>query len=417
MQHQSHHPHGASALHHPHHQSFRHHDKENDPPSVHHHSNIPSAARRHLQNQPLKTGGGSHNSNKVVIDLDQSPQPHSHQSFFQYSKSGTNDNASAHHYQAAAMSRSNASTSSTAGGTNNNNNSTAVIPAVYPHGGGPLHVRPPRPWTLTDFEIGRPLGKGKFGSVYLAREKHSKYIVGLKVLFKAQLMQGQVEHQLRREIEIQSHLRHPNILRLFGYFHDQSRVFLILEYAAHGELYKHLRGGRFDEPRAARYAASVAHALWYCHSKHVIHRDIKPENILLSLSGDIKIADFGWSVHAPSDRRKTMCGTLDYLPPEMVDQRSHDHNVDLWALGVLIYEFILGVPPFETESDYDTKRRITQVDYVIPDSMSRQAADLVRRLLKKTPSDRLPLRDVLRHPWITTHASDILEKLNKLKPA
>lgn len=296
--------------------------------------------------------------------------------------------------------------------------STAVIrPVSYPHGGGPLHVNPPRAWSLEDFEIGKPLGKGKYGSVYLAREKQSKYIVGLKVLYKEQLIKGQVEHQLRREIEIQSHLRHPNILRLFGYFHDNQRVFLILEFAAHGELFKHLREGVFDEPRAARYAASVAHALDYCHSKHVIHRDIKPENILVSLNGDIKIADFGWSVHAPSDRRTTYCGTLDYLPPEMIEQKTYDHTVDLWSLGVLVYEFLLGSAPFEAETQRETYRRIVTVDYSIPrNSMSSIAADLIGRLLVKRPSERLPLRDVLRHPWILMHASDVVRKLQQMKP-
>lgn len=311
-----------------------------------------------------------------------------------------------------------AASSATAGATGPPlSNLTVTRSQQFPHGGGPLKVFPPRSWTLDDFEIGKPLGKGKYGSVYLAREITSRYIVGLKVLYKQQLLKGQVEHQLRREIEIQSHLRHPNILRLFGYFHDKTRVFLILEFAAHGELYKHLSSGTFEEPRAARYAASVAHALQYCHVKHVIHRDIKPENILLSLNGDIKIADFGWSVHAPSDRRTTLCGTLDYLPPEMVEQKAHDHNVDLWALGVLIYEFIIGRPPFESKTNMETHRRIIMVDYGIPsNSMSPLAADLIGRLLIKKPSDRLPLSDVLRHPWITTNAPDVLERLQRIKP-
>lgn len=88
-------------------------------------------------------------------------------------------------------------------------------------------------------------------------------------------------------------------------------------------------------------------ALIYLHSKHIIHRDIKPENLLLSSTGDLKIGDFGWSVHAPSNRRTTLCGTLDYLPPEMVEGREHGAKVDLWALGVLAYEFLVGKPPFE----------------------------------------------------------------------
>ena len=143
--------------------------------------------------------------------------------------------------------------------------------------------------------------------MYLAREKASKFIVAIKVLFKAQLQKAGVEHQLRREIEIQSHLRHPNILRLYGYFFDKTRIYLILEFAARGELYKELqRCGRFGEQQSAEYIAQMAGALDYCHSKHVIHRDIKPENLLLSIDGELKIADFGWSVHAPNSRRKTL---------------------------------------------------------------------------------------------------------------
>lgn len=120
-----------------------------------------------------------------------------------------------------------------------------------------IPVEPKLTWSLEDFDIGKRLGRGKFGHVYLAREKNSKFIVALKVLFKVQLIKAQVEHQLRREIEIQSHLRHPNILRLFGYFYDSQRVFLILEYAAKGELYAELQAQkRFDEPRSARVRAS-----------------------------------------------------------------------------------------------------------------------------------------------------------------
>lgn len=264
-----------------------------------------------------------------------------------------------------------------------------------------------RSWQLNDFDIGKPLGRGKFGNVYLAREKNSKYIVALKVLFKNQLQQSNVEHQLRREIEIQSHLRHPNILRLYGYFYDSTRVYLILEYAAKGELYKELqRCGRFDEKRTATYIASLAKALSYCHSKHVIHRDIKPENLLLGLNGELKIADFGWSVHAPNSRRKTLCGTLDYLPPEMVEGSLHDDRVDIWSLGVLAYEFLYGQPPFEAAGHSETYKRILKVDLKFPPSpqVSSGAQDLIRKLLVRTPSGRLPLSMLLQHPWIQENA-------------
>eukprot|EP00824_Muranothrix_gubernata_P013897 TRINITY_DN28850_c0_g1_i1.p1 TRINITY_DN28850_c0_g1~~TRINITY_DN28850_c0_g1_i1.p1 ORF type:complete len:382 (+),score=69.39 TRINITY_DN28850_c0_g1_i1:97-1146(+) len=259
-------------------------------------------------------------------------------------------------------------------------------------------------WKLSDFDIGRPLGRGKFGNVYLAREKKSRYIVALKLLFKQQLKKASVEHQLRREIEIQSHLRHPNILRLFGYFYDEKRVYLILEYAARGEVYKELqRVGRFPESRAAGYVQQVASALKHCHMKHVIHRDIKPENLLLNAKGEVKIADFGWSVHAPNSRRQTLCGTLDYLPPEMIEGKEHGEKVDLWSLGVLAYEFLEGRPPFETEGHTETYKRIVAVQVTYPTHFSPAARDLIGRLLVRDPTRRITLDEVLQHPWILKH--------------
>jgi aurora kinase len=234
------------------------------------------------------------------------------------------------------------------------------------------------------FEIGRPLGKGKFGRVYLARERSSGFVCALKVLHKNELQQGKVEKQVRREIEIQSNLRHPNILQLYGHFHDSKRVFLILEFAGKGELYKHLRReNRFPEWKAAQYIAQMAAALKYLHKKHVMHRDIKPENILVGIHGEIKISDFGWSVHAPNNRRNTLCGTLDYLPPEMIKPGSQDNyyseKVDLWSLGVLTYEFLVGEAPFE-DTPVMTHRRIARGEMTVPSFVSPEAKDLIKRV-------------------------------------
>ncbi|KAK9147613.1 hypothetical protein Scep_006370 [Stephania cephalantha] len=191
----------------------------------------------------------------------------------------------------------------------------------------------PKPWTLGDFEIGKPLGRGKFGKVYLAREIKSKYVVALKVIFQQKLDKYRHYNQLRREMEIQSSLHHPNVLRLFGWFRDGDRMVLILEYAHRGELYKLLRKfGHLSEKQAATYILSLTQALAYCHEKHVIHRDIKPENLLLDFEGRLKIADFGWSVQSRS-KRTTMCGTLDYLAPEMIEKKAHDYAVDNWTLA------------------------------------------------------------------------------------
>uniref|UniRef100_I3MIA4 non-specific serine/threonine protein kinase n=1 Tax=Ictidomys tridecemlineatus TaxID=43179 RepID=I3MIA4_ICTTR len=231
-----------------------------------------------------------------------------------------------------------------------------------------------RQWTLEDFDIGRPLGKGKFGNVYLAREKQSKFILALKVLFKAQLEKAGVEHQLRREVEIQSHLRHPNILRLYGYFHDATRVYLILEYAPLGTVYRELQKlSKFDEQRTATYITELANALSYCHSKRVIHRDIKPENLLLGSTGELKIADFGWSVHAPSSRY-------------VISVVCHMLNLLLWSLRIVVSWGC-------------------RVEFTFPDFVTEGARDLISRLLKHNPSQRPTLSEVLEHPWITANSS------------
>lgn len=117
--------------------------------------------------------------------------------------------------------------------------------------------RPTREWRLNSFDMGRPLGKGKFGRVYMVRTKtEPKFILALKCLYKSELVEGKVEKQTRREIEIQKNLRHPNVLRLYGFFHDEKRIFLMLEFAGQGELYKQLsRTGCFGEKRSSRVSA------------------------------------------------------------------------------------------------------------------------------------------------------------------
>ncbi|KAL7299989.1 hypothetical protein TKK_0007303 [Trichogramma kaykai] len=264
-------------------------------------------------------------------------------------------------------------------------------------------------WSLNDFEVGAPLGRGKFGRVYLARDKNTHYMVALKTLFKTELIKSRVEKQALREIEIQSHLRHPNILQLLTYFHDEKRIYLVLEFAARGELYKELKRQpkeRFSEHLSAKYTYQVADALEYCHQNNVIHRDIKPENLLLTHNGDIKLADFGWSVHAPSNKRNTMCGTLDYLPPEMVSGQKYDIFVDHWCLGILCYEFLVGRPPFLSDTSDETYDKIKKVEIPWPPQITPGAKDLISRLIKRRSQDRIPLREVKKHFWILENKDD-----------
>jgi len=276
--------------------------------------------------------------------------------------------------------------------------------AGVPQTPGSAAAATPKSWTLDSFEVGKALGKGKFGNVYMAREKESGVCVALKVIFKKQVDRHGVLVQLKDEVEIQTRLRHPGVLRLFGYFHDEKRVYLVLELASGGELFKRLqKEERFSEAQTARWIAQLADALRVVHDHKVIHRDIKPENLLLDSHDNLKIADFGWSTIA-KHKRKTFCGTLDYLAPEMLTDGVYDNRVDVWALGVLAYECLIGKPPFETSDSVDeTHRNIIQMTPRYPEdgpAVSEEAKSLIVGLLQKTPSARLTLDQVLTHPFI-----------------
>eukprot|EP00803_Ostreobium_quekettii_P006835 evm.model.scf_9.21 EVM.evm.TU.scf_9.21 scf_9:271424-278855(-) len=287
-----------------------------------------------------------------------------------------------------------------------------ALPMSVTHGSNP-YPRPGRAWSIDDFEIGKPLGSGAFGKVYVAREKVHKYIVAIKVVHKRQLTKARMEHQLKREIEIQTSLYHPNIIQMYTYFHDKDRVYLVMEYAAKGEIYSALQNeGYFSEKKAAMYIAQVASALMYCHSRNVIHRDIKPENLLLQVDGTIKLSDFGWSI-LTAKQRNTLCGTLDYLSPELLGSEAYDFRVDIWSLGVLTFEFLFGDPPFQAGSRSETFRKIKQLELVFPKfrPISLEAENLIRRLLVVDPQKRITLPSVLSHPWLAKNVPvDVLQR-------
>ncbi|CAF3563319.1 unnamed protein product [Rotaria sordida] len=265
-------------------------------------------------------------------------------------------------------------------------------------------------WTIEDFEIGNLLGRGRFGYVYCGREKQTRFVVALKILFKVQLKNSKMEQQVKREIEIQSNLKHPNILRLYGFFHDEQRIYLLLEYAPGGELYRRMQTEKIlRESEAAGYVYQLCNALNYLHTKRVIHRGIlyyiKPENILIGKYSILKLADFGWSAESTSTcKRTTLCGTLDYLPPEMLNGNGYDEKIDLWCLGVLTYEMIIGKPPFDSQTQHETIRMIRSIELTFPTGTSGDLRDLITKLLRRNPTDRLPLKDVAQHVWIVKHA-------------
>ena len=227
--------------------------------------------------------------------------------------------------------------------------------------------------------------------------------MALKVLYKKQIQNEGIINQIRRELEIHSHLKHKNIIQMYGFFFDKKRIYIIQEYATGGELYKRFLEARaFDEATVSTYVRQVASALQHMHQQDIIHRDLKPENLLLCGEDTIKMTDFGWSVHAGKSR-DTFCGTLDYICPEMLGHAAYDHTIDTWMLGVLTYELAEGRPPFESKSRVETYRRIRSLDYECPEHFSSEMTNFIQRLLVKDPSKRMCDEDIMSHPFITKY--------------
>jgi len=265
-------------------------------------------------------------------------------------------------------------------------------------------------WTVKDFEIGRKLGEGRFAKVYMGRHVKSKRLVALKVLSREVLSsQKEVRNQIKREMEIQNHCRHRNITRLYGWYHDDERIYLVLEYANGGTIYQQVKLGRLTESVAAMHTLALAKALAYLHERNISHRDVKPENLLL-YNGQLKLADFTCALYSASQtRRQTMCGTLDYIAPELISQTECDPaTLDMWSCGVVVFEMVVGKPPFDGDVK-DTCSQIQTGDYRMPAHVSQLAADCIRGLLQRDTGARLRAAELVVHPWILQHMNQSQE--------
>lgn len=245
----------------------------------------------------------------------------------------------------------------------------------------------------------KALGQGAFGEVFKVRHKVSGKNFAIKVIQKKKIIEKRMLGQVRREIRIMYSINHPNIISLFSHFEDSNNFYLILELAEGGQLYKKLKLYKtFSEAVAAQYMREVCIAVQYLHSKlpPIIHRDIKPENILLDSDGKAKLGDFGWS-NFFDEERDTFCGTLEYLAPEMIERKGHGVPLDVWSLGVLLFELLAGVSPFYSRTPAEVYHKIKKGKINFPKSFPLLAKDLVKRLLQTDPDKRLTVEMILEH--------------------
>ena len=274
--------------------------------------------------------------------------------------------------------------------------------------------------SLADLRVVGTLGRGTFGHVQLVADK-AENTYALKAVNKSHVVRhNQVPHILS-ERAVMVELDHPFIVRLHRTMHDKSYVYFLLEPALGGELFSLLRiADRFDNDTARFYAAIVVVVFQYLHNKDILYRDLKPENLLIDPQGYMKFTDFGFAKKT-KDRSYTFCGTPEYLPPEIISGSGHFRGVDFWALGVLIYEMLVGYTPFYDDAGpTQMYSRILAGKVVFPPGISPAAQDVIRGLLQPKPTRRLGVllggAEVIKnHPWFK--GFDWAALINKTLPA
>ncbi|KAG5319316.1 PLK4 kinase, partial [Pseudoatta argentina] len=258
---------------------------------------------------------------------------------------------------------------------------------------------------IKEYKVLELLGKGGYGSVFHAICLRSGKEVAIKMIDKKMMQVAGMMDRVRQEVEIHIKLKHPAILEAYTCFENANYVYLVLELCHNGELQRYLKAQgtkTLSEEHAAYIIKQVVQGLLYLHSHQILHRDLSLSNLLLTKDNQVKIADFGLATQMskPDEKHLTMCGTPNYISPEVATRSSHGPEADVWSLGCMLYTLLVGKPPFETDAIKSTLTRVVMADYVMPLHLSENAKDLIDKLLKKNPKNRICLRNIHKHAFI-----------------
>ncbi|KAG7459035.1 hypothetical protein MATL_G00226910 [Megalops atlanticus] len=258
---------------------------------------------------------------------------------------------------------------------------------------------------IEDFKVLTLLGRGSFACVYKAKSVNTGLEVAIKTIDKKAMHKAGMVQRVSNEVEIQCRLKHPSILELYNYFEDSNYVYLVLEMCHNGEMSRYLKDRKkpFTEDEARHFMHQIVKGMLYLHTHGIMHRDLTLSNLLLTSSMNIKIADFGLATQLklPSEKHFTMCGTPNYISPEVVTRSAHGLESDVWSLGCMFYAFLMGRPPFDTDTVKSTLSKVVLGEYEMPVHVSLEAQDLISQLLRKNPAERPSLPALLDHPFMT----------------
>ncbi|CAL9758795.1 unnamed protein product [Musa acuminata subsp. burmannicoides] len=258
------------------------------------------------------------------------------------------------------------------------------------------------PTTIGKYHLKRTIGEGTFAKVKLGVDRETNANVAVKIIDKAMVVQNKLMYQVKREISAMKLLNHPNIVKIYEVIATKTKIYLVMEYVAGGQLSDKLEYlKKLDEREARKYFQQLIDAVDYCHSRGVYHRDLKPENLLLDSKGNLKVSDFGLSVlRKPGDLLSTACGSPSYVAPEVIIHKSYDGAAaDLWSCGVIIFELLAGHLPFEDRSLMNLYRKISRAEYTCPDWFSDSQKQLISRILDPSPLKRATLSEIIGHEW------------------
>ncbi|KAI5181132.1 protein kinase X [Nematocida sp. AWRm80] len=248
---------------------------------------------------------------------------------------------------------------------------------------------------LRDLKLVRTLGEGSFGKVLLVsfnriNNINMKRLYALKIMSKAQIIQSNQSTHVYNEKAVMLTVCSPFFVKLYSTFQDEHYLYMVMEYVPGGELFSYMREvARFSIQQTKFYIAEILVALDTLHSLGIVYRDLKPENILLDTTGHIKLADFGFSKRLYNSLTWTLCGTPEYLAPEIILNTGHGFEVDFWSLGVILYEMIVGIPPFYHENQVELCRQIIKGKIGFPAYVDIITRDLIRKLLATDRKKRL----------------------------
>ncbi|PHT48648.1 CBL-interacting serine/threonine-protein kinase 10 [Capsicum baccatum] len=257
---------------------------------------------------------------------------------------------------------------------------------------------------MQKYDVGRLLGQGNFAKVYYGRNLETGESVAIKVIDKEKVLKAGLIEQTKREISVMALIEHPNILKLYEVMATKSKIYLVIEHAKGGELFKKLAKGRLKEKLARKCFQQLISAVDCCHSRDVYHRDLKPENVLLDENGNLKVSDFGLSALAECKRQDgllhTTCGTPAYVAPEVISRKGYDGaKADIWSCGVILFVLLAGCLPFQDSNLMEMYRKIRLAEFKFPNWFPSEVRKLISRMLDPNPHTRISIAKIKASSW------------------